>query len=158
MDDYNGYSGRERDRKYQEYKRLRALGLSVPAVPPCQLCGDPESPVEPHSEDYSMPYLWSPPAEYMICRSCHGWIHKRFNRPDDWRDFQAHVRRGGYAREFSGPGARKERDMAAEARGQGGLFEWAPTAGRSIHLGQDWWDHLTMLPDSLNSPLARPRP
>jgi hypothetical protein len=101
MDSYNGFSGRERDRKYQEYKRLRALGLSIPAVPPCQFCGDPSSPVEPHSEDYAMPYEWAPPAEYMICRSCHGWIHKRFNRPLEWRDFQAHVRRGGYAREFA---------------------------------------------------------
>jgi hypothetical protein len=157
MDSYNGYSGRERDRKYQEYKRLRALGLSVPAVPPCQLCGDPESPVEPHSEDYSMPYLWAPPAEYMICRSCHGWIHKRFNRPDDWRDFQAHVRRGGYAREFSTPTVRKEREAAIAARLLGHELTWSGLSDRPHRAGLDWWEQLTLMPESLSSPSARPR-
>jgi len=157
MDGYNGYSGRERDKKYQEYKRLRALGLSIPALPPCQLCGDTECAVEPHSEDYSLPYLWSPPAEYMICRACHGWIHKRFKQVENWRDFQAHVRRGGFAREFTSPSVRRQRQEARDARERGLTFDWSELPERRVRAGTDWWEHLTMAPDSLTSAWARPR-
>lgn len=160
MDSYNGYSGPERDRKYQEYKRLRELGQSVPAIPPCQLCGDddPKLKVEPHSEDYSLPYEWSPPYEYMVCRRCHGWIHKRFNQPDTWNDFKSHVRRGGYASEFSskeGVGQRKE---AADARARGISYEWKKIEGRPQVPNDSWWEKLTMSVNSLKSASARPRP
>lgn len=157
MDSYNGYSGRERDKKYQEFKRLKAQGLSQSQAVPCQLCGDPSVPVEPHSEDYSLPYLWLPPAEYMVCRSCHGWIHKRFGRPEVWNQFKSHVRRGGYAKEFAAPSVKKERDACNAAIANGLDFDWALMDGRSVRNGMDWWEHLTVLIDSLTSTLARPR-
>lgn len=158
MNSYNGYSGRERDRKYQEYKRLRALGLTIPELPPCHLCGDPDSKVEPHSEDYSEPYLWVPPAEYMICKPCHGRIHKRFNQPVEWADYKAHVRRGGYGKEFAASPIRKERSDAAKARREGSAYVWCTIAGRDPRAGHDWWEHLTLMADALNAPAARPRP
>jgi hypothetical protein len=157
MDSYNGYSGRERDKKYQEFKRLKAQGLSPSQAVPCQLCGDPSVPVEPHSEDYSLPYLWVAPAEYMVCRSCHGWIHKRFGRPEVWSNFKSHVRRGGYATEFTTPSVKKERDACDAAIANGLNFDWLVMNGRDVRSGMDWWEHLTVLKDSLTSSSARPR-
>jgi hypothetical protein len=157
MEPYNGYTGRERDTKYQEFKRLKALGLGPSQSGPCQLCGDPSVPVDPHSEDYSLPYLWLAPAEYMVCRSCHGWIHKRFGRPEAWSHFKSHVRRGGYAKEFAGPAVKKERDACSAAIANGIDFYWAVIEGRDARTGMDWWEHLTILPASLTSILARPR-
>lgn len=158
MNSYNGYSAKERDKKYQEYKRLRALGLTPPEVGPCQLCQDPATSVESHSEDYSLPYLWAPPAEYMICRSCHSWLHKRFKQPAVWTLFKDHVRRGGFAREFASPAVRTERAGAITAAQQGLVFEWCLSGGRALRNGMDWWEHLTVAPESLTSAAARPRP
>lgn len=158
MDSYNGYTARERDKKFQEYKRLKALGLSIPQVGPCQLCNDPSVPVEPHSEDYSLPYLWGPPAEYMICRSCQSWLHKRFKQPAVWAQFKDHLRRGGFAREFASPAVRAERAAAARAAEQGVVYDWQPWEGRTARAGMDWWEHLTVSPDSLTSATARARP
>jgi hypothetical protein len=157
MDFYNGYSGKERDKKYEEYKRQRAAKLSVPAIPPCQLCGDDKAEVQPHSEDYSFPYRWLPPAEYMVCRSCHGWIHKRFNKPDDWNDFKSHIRRGGFGGEFSTPAFSLERKEAAASRNAGRDYEWRPIVGRPVRQGTDWWEHLTLGKESLTASWARPR-
>ena len=157
MDPYNGYSGKERDKKYHEYKRLRELGLSVPETGPCRLYGDPSVPVEPHSEDYSHPYLWNPPAEYMICRSCHGWIHKRFGKPETWKQFKSHVRRGGYAKEFSSAAVQKERAACSAALEQEVAFEWRHIHGREVRNGMDWWEHLTLSKDSLTASWTRPR-
>ena len=160
MEPYNGYKGADRQRKYDEYKRLRAEGKSVPALPPCQLCGDNDKNllIEPHSEDYSKPYIWTPPAEYMVCKRCHGWIHKRFNKPDDWLDFKSHVKRGGYAWEFTNKEGATERKAAAEARKKGLTYKWEPIKGRAIRSGELWWERLTMDPASLTAQWARPRP
>ena len=160
MDFYNGYSGKKRDKKYQEYKRLRDIGQSVPAIPQCQLCGDndPQLKVEPHSEDYSLPYRWTPPYMYMVCRSCHGWIHKRFNKPDNWNDFKSHVGRGGYAREFTTKEVGTERKEAVAARARGISYVWKKLkGGREVPMDR-WWEKLSMSVDSLTSASARPRP
>ena len=159
MGPYNGYTGTQRDRKYQEYKRLRELGQAVPAKGPCQLCGDPGVEVEPHTEDYSLPYRWLPPAEYMICRFCHGWLHKRFgDGREAWMDFKSHVRRGGYGSEFACSTVRPEREQAVFSRQQGTEYEWLSKPDRGPHTGKDWWEHLTSCEESKNSLSARPRP
>jgi len=160
LEPYNGYTGTERQKKYDEYKKLREKGVSVPAVPPCELCGDDDKNllIEPHSEDYSLPYEWNSPAEYMVCKRCHGWIHKRFNKPEDWADFKSHVRRGGYAWEFTTRECATERRAAAEARKNGSTFNWEPIKGRATRSGDLWWERLTMDPESLKEVWARPRP
>jgi hypothetical protein len=59
MNYYNGYSPKERS------KKLAALHCLYPNYshpyykPPCHLCGDPTTEVQPHSEDYAEPFLWS---------------------------------------------------------------------------------------------------
>ena len=166
MDWYNGYKGTERQKKYDAYKKLRDEKKSVPAVPPCQLCGDDgkvlrddkKLVIEPHSADYSFPYEWKPPFEYMICKRCHGWIHKRFDQPDKWADFISHVRRGGYAWEFTTSEGAAQRRAAADARKNGSPFQWQPIKGRAVRSGDLWWERITMDPNSRKAKWARPRP
>ncbi len=106
---YNGYGWAERNAKLRELKRLVALGEVPAACGPCQLCGDPDVPVEYHDEDYSKPYLWGPPALFALCRHCHRTkLHKRFAQPSAWMAFLDHVRRGGYARDLKVPSIRRE--------------------------------------------------
>src|SRR6185295_5191989 len=97
-----------------------ARGEQSAACGPCELCGDAEVPVEYHDEDYSLPYLWGPPALFSLCRHCHrDKLHKRFTRPMAWEAFLAHVRRGGYARDLRDPGTKAEVTAYLAARAQG---------------------------------------
>jgi len=156
---YNGYSEKERNGKGRERARLLREGI-IPARPAdCMLCGDPNVPVEGHSEDYSVPYRWEPPALYWLCVHCHRHkLHRRFLSPESWEAHLAHVRRGGYAREL------KDRAIADEIA----AFKRARKAGNTMTLRTlrarkglgdiEWWDKLTMEKASLEDPLARPRP
>lgn len=58
---YNGYSPKERDKKYKILMRLIAKGKLPTASGPCALCGDPDVPVEYHDEDYGEPFIWEAP-------------------------------------------------------------------------------------------------
>ena len=64
MNYYNGYTPKERDRKLQASHKIFPDHSHPYYKGACDMCGDPHSPVEPHSEDYSEPYLWERPAEY----------------------------------------------------------------------------------------------
>jgi hypothetical protein len=142
---YNGYSGKERLAKFAEYKRLvnrRAIVL----VPPCQLCGDTETEITAHSEDYSMPYRWTAPATYLLCRHCHNQIHKRFTAPARWVAFVGHVNSGGIGRTFS-------KGCSSRALIQG--LETLATPSKD---SRAWWIQLSTNRRSLTDPLARPRP
>jgi hypothetical protein len=150
---YNGYSWPERQKKFEAYKKLVAEGVGPYAdVHSCQLCGDPGSKLAPHSEDYSKPYRWGPPYEFMICGACHSWLHKRFGRPADWRAFKNHVRRGGYGSEFTAKKAERRLDAIDP------LFVWQPIDGRANRSGLDWWEAITLAPETLSTLGARPRP
>jgi hypothetical protein len=98
MNPYNGYKGAEREAKSRAQHAREKQGLPSHPPGPCAICGDPDAPLEPHSEDYSKPYLWSPPAEYALCKMCHVHrLHARFRNPELWEAHKAHVRRGGYS-------------------------------------------------------------
>src|SRR5687767_11572932 len=89
---YNGYSGKERDEKEAERARLLKSGELQMRHSACELCGDPDTPTKPHVEDYSKPYMWEPPAEYMVCDTCENdMLQKRFRNKDRWDSFKAHV-------------------------------------------------------------------
>lgn len=155
---YNGYPSRERDELFTVYKRLLAAGEIAPPVGPCELCGDPDTQVESHSEDYATPYRWSPPAAYSLCQHCHRHkLHQRFHRPELWTAFLAHVRRGGYASDLTIPTVRLEFEY----------YRWAVKQGKPAVLhrlrpypktpGKEWFAHLRMDIESLRDPSARPR-
>ena len=158
MNPYNGYSGAEREAKLRARHKRRRAGLETQHQPPCAICRDPNLPVEPHAEDYAQPFLWEPPAEYGLCRTCHrSRLHKRFSSPLGWEAYKAHIRRGGYSSDLKQPG------VAAEVR----AYQRALDAGgpppmlhalrfRESTLGA-WWEQLTTDPMSLTASWARPR-
>ncbi len=157
MNNYNGYSGLEREEKLRALHRLKRAG-EFPSPPnACMLCGDPNVVLEPHSEDYSKPFLWTASAMYWLCRHCHrDKLHKRFARPDAWRAFLVHVRCGGYGSDLKVSETKRELDKATKAIAAGKIPTVATLRPRDLE-GQQWWERLTLDPLSLCSPQARPR-
>jgi hypothetical protein len=156
---YNGYSPKEREAKFKVLKRKIAVGEIAPASGPCALCGDPEVQVEYHSEDYSEPYLWEPPAVLTLCEECHRRkLHQRFRRPAVWQVFLAHVRRGGYARELGDPRIKKELRKARVALERGERVALDQLRPYDRISGSEWFATLRMDAESLTDPKARPRP
>ena len=154
---YNGYSPEERTAKGKAGDVGRANG-SVPVLEgPCALCGDPDIPVEPHSEDYSKEFRWVPPAVYALCRNCHrNKLHTRFSNPMLWFVFKAHVRRGGYERDLRNPEVRRELRIFRRALERGQPATLRALRHREVS-ANEWWERLSVDPLTLTSPSARPR-
>lgn len=155
---YNGYNGRQRNSTAKPLKAYLAT-LDPTAPPhPCGLCGDPDRPHNQwHSEDYSSPQTVAPPQTYPLCNSCHGRIHKRFKAPaGEWELFCRHVDAGGYGREFTGLYSASTRRRIGDAVAAGENIKVAFIRQRPD--GPTWWRGLTLDPESLIAPWARPRP
>lgn len=156
---YNGYNPKEREDKFKELKRLIVKGELPPATGPCELCGDPEVPVEYHDEDYGEPFIWNPPALYCLCRNCHrDKLHKRFWRYSAWLAYLAHIRRGGYARDLKDRGIKKEIDACRVAIERSEPFTLRELRPYKRSVGEEWFANLRMDPESLSDPAARLRP
>ena len=158
---YNGYSWKSREDKFKAMKERIATGALAPAAGPCALCGDPDPKLEfeYHDEDYSLPYKWTEPAAYVICRDCHIYrLHQRFARPIAWQAFLAHVRRGGYASDLKDPKIKSEVDACNKAFKNGQAFELRKLRHYSKNIGKEWFARLRLDRESLSDPKARPRP
>ena len=148
MDSYNGFSPSQRAANGRALNKAINAGTVPAPSGSCALCGDsdvaPKS-LEYHSEDYSKPYVWSPPSAYVLCRHCHrNRLHKRFNNPDQWEAFKAHVRRGGYASELvSDPKIKREFEEYERARKDGKPAELRMIRARQLVVGTEWWEELT---------------
>jgi hypothetical protein len=158
---YNGYSWSERDAILKEVRRLEKAGDLAPlsylrSDLPCDICADPNR-KDWHSEDYSLPFLLKPPATFAVCAICHQRLHKRFQAPDDWCLFLAHLRSGGYGREFTGLYSKVQRDAWAEQMRRGQAPDLPKLRARPLS-GSEWWLHLTVDRASLTAAWARPRP
>lgn len=156
---YNGFSPEERLAKLNVCNEKLEKGEIADASGPCMLCGDPDIPVELHSEDYGKPYLWTYPAVLSLCKTCHRFkLHGRFARPEDWQTYVAHVRRGGYSREIKDPEISKELRAYREALKKGetpnGLCVLRPY---TQELGKEWFANLRLDAESKMDPTARPR-
>lgn len=157
MDYYNGYTPKERGRKLRaSYRIFPNRTHPLYGAKGCQICGNPACPVEPHTEDYSLPYLWDNPAEYAVCKTCHGRLHKRFKAPAAWEAYKRHIKRGGYGADLKDSGLLREVRLLAQAIGRG--ENRALSVLRDYIPGDSWWDSLTMDPASLTALWARPRP
>jgi len=154
MDYYNGYAPQERAQKLRAMHRLFPNHSHPCYVGPCQICGDRDCSVEPHTEDYSIPYLWVPPAEYAVCRTCHARLHRRFKAPFAWEAYKLHVKRGGYGSDLKKPPIAREIARLAKAIEEGAPFQLGSL--RPISTSDDWWDRLTTDPASLTALWARP--
>jgi hypothetical protein len=157
MEFYNGYTPQERAKKlrasYKVYpKRTHPLYRG-----PCQMCDNPETAVEPHTEDYSEPYRWENPAEYAVCKTCHSRLHKRFKSPFAWEAYKRHVRRGGYGADLKVSRIGSEVSKLAKALEARSPFPLAPMR-QKVLTGSEWWEQLSLDPNTLTNPSARPRP
>lgn len=145
MEWYNGFSPQERNANGAALRKaLNANTIRTP-VGPCALCGDPSAPLEYHSEDYSKPYQWSQPAAYALCRHCHrNRLHKRFDKPELWDAFKAHIRRGGYASDLKMPGIKHEVDEYIKACQVGETPTLKLLRPYQHIVGTEWWDRLSV--------------
>ena len=162
---YNGYSGNERQAKFDEMNRRMARNELAPPNGPCRVCVDPGGSAtgvvfEYHDEDYGLEYSWSEPAAFVLCRDCHVYrLHTRFRYPLSWAAFLAHVRRGGYAREVRQPYITRELAAFRQSLNRG----LTPTPLRALRpyaaeLGTEWFARLSVDPSSLADPKSRRRP
>jgi hypothetical protein len=155
MEWYNGYSPQERN------KILRKLHKQFPNrshpyyTGPCHMCGDPNTPVAPHTEDYSEPFIWDQPAEYAVCNICHSRIHRRFKSPFIWEAYKLHLRRGGYGSDLKSPHVARLVSKLAMALEVGDGFPLETL--RSSPPTDIWWESLTTDPGSLTAAWARKR-
>ena len=160
---YNGYSPKQRcaisaaRQKIEAASDASALAY-LNSGRPCEVCGDPQPPPSSwHSEDYSIPFIWEPPATFIVCEVCHNRLHKRFTQPWAWLLFCLHVRAGGYGYEFAklhGLQLRQHWMNSISAGGEVGM----PLIRERRLTGNEWWQKLTLDPESLKAPWARPRP
>jgi hypothetical protein len=143
MEWYNGFSPQQRAANGRAMRRALDNGALKAPTGPCALCGDPNASLEYHSEDYSKPYRWDPPAAYALCRHCHrNKLHKRFARPEMWKAFKAHVRRGGYASDLRVPEIKREFDDCVRECRRGIEIELCPLRPYSHVIGSEWWEKL----------------
>jgi hypothetical protein len=158
MDHYNGYTPKERNRKLRASYKLFPSHTHPYYQGTCDMCGDPGSPVEPHSEDYSEPYLWERPAEYALCKTCHGRLHKRFNFPHAWESYKQHMRRGGYGSDLKSPPIARQVSTLAKSLQSGTTSTLSPLPSPRQPAPSDaWWESLTIDPESLTAAWARVR-
>ena len=121
----------------------------------CDMCGNPDSPAAPHTEDYSEPYLWERPAEYAVCNTCHSRIHKRFRSPFAWEAYKTHVRRGGYGSDLKSSACGREVSRLAKALEGREPFMLEPL--RQSPSPNAWWEKLSTDLKSQTDPSSRPR-
>jgi hypothetical protein len=145
MDSYNGFSSHERTANGIALRKALKAGTVPLPIGPCALCCDPNVDLEYHSEDYSKPYNWSPPAAYPLCRTCHrNKLHKRFANPVIWEAFKAHVRRGGYASDLKNAQVTRELEQYVAANREGIALNLRIIRPYPHVIGSEWWDRLSV--------------
>ena len=90
MKDYNGFSGKQRDRAQRWLnKEWSTDRLARPSE--CMACGQTEGIIDAHAEDYSEPFRASVTDEYHLCKRCHYMVHARSRNPKAWREYRAKI-------------------------------------------------------------------
>jgi len=158
MNPYNGYTGAEREAKLKAQHAREEQGLPSRPPGPCAICDDQVAPLEAHSEDYSQPYLWGPPAEYALCKMCHVHrLHARFRNAELWEVHKAHVRRGGCSSDLKRPEIAAELVAFRAALKRNERYSLRILRPRT-NTGDEWWERLLTDPVQLTDRTARPRP
>lgn len=159
---YNGYTWKQRDAISAARRKIQASASpSILAYlnsgQPCEICSDPNPPPSGwHSEDYSLPYKWSPPATFI-------YVLDLSRSPP-----QAIQSALGMAALFTSPRSRWlrsrvhwiEQHWAAPIMARKSCcWRRSYTAFNSRAApGQEWWQALSLDPESLEAAWARPRP
>ena len=97
MRDYNGFSGRQRQRAQNWLNREWDWGrFARPSK--CIACGQTARVIDAHAEDYSDPFRAGVTDGFHLCRICHSMVHLRSTNPKAWRDYRSKVEAGGRAK------------------------------------------------------------
>ena len=142
MSAYNGFTANERLRKLQAMYRLFPRKSHPYYHGACHLCGDPDSPVVPHDEDYSLPYVWQAPAVRALCNWCHRRIHARFTHANAWEAYLRHESRGGYGSDLGSPDIRRQIMAVVRAISNGEAI--ALDVLRDVSPRDCWWERLSL--------------
>ncbi len=89
MKDYNGFSGKERNKVGTIIRNAIKNGELLPPNR-CCMCGQTEGTLHYHLEDYSKPLEELRP----ICVGCHMRLHIRFEYPNLWKQHLCDLRAG----------------------------------------------------------------
>jgi hypothetical protein len=130
--DYNGFSSSRRAASAAWLRRERAAGRVPLLRPCCDGCGQTEH-LEPHAEDYSLPFGPHITA-FTLCPLCHAMVHLRFQHPSEWNVYRDHVRAGWRARPCRVAVGHARKVIAA-----GG---WSPDGAVQAEQGRTWLDRL----------------
>jgi len=142
MSTYNGFTGTDRLRKLQAMHRLFPRKSHPYYHGACHLCGDPNSTVAPHDEDYSLPYVWEAPAVRALCNWCHRRIHGRFTHSNAWKAYLRHVSRGGYGSDLKRLEIRREITAVGRAISNGTPI--VLDVLRNMPTRDCWWERLSL--------------
>jgi hypothetical protein len=88
--DYNGFSGRQRERAQRWLNKEWNTGrLARPSE--CVACGQTEGIIQAHAEDYSDPFRAGVTDGFHLCKRCHAMVHARFKNQKAWREYRAKI-------------------------------------------------------------------
>ncbi len=80
---YNGFTGSHRMKGYRWLMNEYAAGRRHKPTQ-CDVCGQTQGVIEPHSEDYSEPF-GDNIGRWGLCYRCHMMLHCRFRNPEGFR-------------------------------------------------------------------------
>lgn len=100
MNSYNGFTPAERLKAYAWLKEQWRTGKRPEKPKKCDGCGQEESHLEWHSEDYSFPY-GDHIGQYGLCYVCHMMIHCRFRSPKAWEQYKERINKGQMPRTYT---------------------------------------------------------
>jgi len=89
MKDYNGFTGRQRQKVFEIIKHLKTTGRIIKEHKVCEICGTTEGFIGGHSENY---FDWY--NTHSLCSSCHINLHLRFKAWDSWIGYLIKIRNG----------------------------------------------------------------
>src|SRR6185437_7567205 len=110
MKDYNGFSGKQRNRAQAWLNKQWNTGrLPRPSI--CVACGQNEGTIEAHAEDYSEPFRAGVTDQFHLCSTCHRQVHARCRNPEAWREYRENVEAGGRKKIYASKMGLKGRDQ-----------------------------------------------
>jgi hypothetical protein len=135
LSDYNGWSGRDRERADRRLKAALKHGLYPELQKPtaCEICGY-GSGIMLHAEEYGPTMNDYIASLRPVCAKCHGMIHVRFRFPGIWSVFKARIKTG-----------EKPKPVAHIAAVFGACRGWTDCPVVESAPNGTWWDGLPLV-------------
>jgi hypothetical protein len=95
LQDYNGYSGKDRNRVAMLQRKAIYEG-TLPPPTKCEICGQTDGGILYHNEDYDEAIKGA----HQLCIECHLRLHARQFKPNTWHNYLAKIARGGISKPY----------------------------------------------------------